>query len=39
MYAILLMNAVSPLIDRALQPRVFGARPAPSAAPGARTGP
>lgn len=35
MYAILLMNATSPLIDRALQPRVFGARPAPSPAPGA----
>jgi electron transport complex protein RnfD len=27
MYAILLMNAASPLIDRALQPRIFGSRP------------
>jgi electron transport complex protein RnfD len=39
MYAILLMNAASPLIDRALQPRVFGDRSAPSAAAGARTRP
>ena len=29
MYAILLMNAMVPFINRATQPRVFGARPAP----------
>ncbi|MHC4924455.1 MAG: RnfABCDGE type electron transport complex subunit D, partial [Planctomycetota bacterium] len=31
MYAILLMNALVPFIDRATRPRVFGQRPATSA--------
>ena len=29
MYAILLMNAMVPFINKATQPRIFGAKPAP----------
>lgn len=35
MYAILLMNALTPLLNRATQPRVLGARAAPAAEPAA----
>jgi Na+-translocating ferredoxin:NAD+ oxidoreductase RnfD subunit len=32
MYAILLGNAISPQIDRLIQPRIYGARPKEKAA-------
>jgi electron transport complex protein RnfD len=34
MYAILLMNALVPFINRATQPAVFGTRPVPKTAEG-----